>query len=351
MALSAQQVDSQLDTSLSGVALLGSSCQAVIEAEIQRVQSAWWEQLDRELGEAETLVARWRRDGVLYFDSEVLDSVANCAAAFTDAREQIEALFSALEEHFDEAQKQELVGRFRSLFAPVGAVSSLIGSYLEKLGKFEEAMGSVQQRMETTVGEVQRNEVEIEGKINEINTQIASLGEQIKTDREAISKARSAETRGIVETIFGVLFAPLTGGASLILAGIGVASIAEAEDAVHKMESEISGYQQTISGDQDTLTDDQRIVATLKSLTLSTNLVLDDIGGIQAALNALRTTWTLFDGELEGVVDKLEDAADAKALIVSKAWYEAACIEWQLIAEHVASITGLPTSTTKVRVG
>jgi hypothetical protein len=125
----------------------------------------------------------------------------------------------------------------------------------------------------------------------------------------------------------------------------------EAQDAVHKMEGEVSGYQRTIAGDQETLSDDQRIVATLKTLTLSTNLVLYDIGVIEAALNALRTTWTLFDDELEGVIEKLENAADAEALIVSRAWYEAACIEWKLIAEHVASITGLSTSTTKVRIG
>lgn len=351
MPLSAQEVDSQLDAGLSGVALLSASCQAVIEAEIQRVQSPWWEQLDRELGEAESAVAHWRRDGVLYFNSEVLDSVASCAATFTSAREAIEALFAALEEHFDEAGKQELVARFRALTQPVGGISKLIGVYLEKLAQFEEAIGEIQQRMEQTIGEVQASEVELEGKIAAMNAQIASLEEQVKTDREAIAKARSAETRGIVETIFGVLLAPLTGGATLILAGIGVASIAEAEDAVKSLEGEISGYQKTIAGDQEDLSDDQRIVTTLKSLTIGTNLVLHDIGGIRTALNALRTTWTLFDDELEGVVQKLEDAADAKALIVSKAWYEAACDEWKLIAEHVASITGLSTSTTKVRIG
>lgn len=351
MTFSARQVDAQLDESLSAVVLLSSSCQAVIEAEIERVESAWWEQLDKELGEAETLVVGWRNNGVLYFDSEVLESVSRAASAFLQARSVIAELFASLAEHFQPAGKQELVERFHGLQAPASAISSLIGGYLEKLASFEKAIGAVQRRMEKTVAEVQANETEIEAQIKAINTQIASLEEQIKTDREAIAKARSEETKGIVETIFGVLLAPVTGGASLILAGIGVASIAEAQKAVDGMESEISGYQQRISGDQASLGSDQRIVATLRSLTMSTSLVVEDVTGIEDALDALRTTWTLFDGELEGVVQKLEEASDAEGLAASRAWYEAACKEWEIIARHVREISGLPVTTERRQIG
>lgn len=351
MTFSAQQVDGQLDESLSAVVLLSSSCQAVIEAEIERVESSWWEALDKELGEAETLVVAWRQNGVLYFDSEVLDSVSRAASAFLGSQSAIAGLFAALAEHFDPATKQELVERFHGLQAPVSAISSLVGSYLEKLARFEQAMGVVQQRMEKTVAEVQANETEIEEQIQAINSQIASLEERIKTDREAIAKVRSEETAGIVETIFGVLLAPFSGGASLILAGIGVASIAEAQKAVDGMESEISGYQQTISGDQASLGNDQKIVATLGSLTMSTNLVLGDVTGIEDALDALRVTWTLFGGELEGVVQKLEEASDAAGLAASQAWYEAACKEWEIIARHVDAISGLPVTTNRRQIG
>jgi hypothetical protein len=351
VALSAQQVDGQLDTGLSSIALLSSSCQAVIEAEIGQVESPWWEQLDKELGEAETLVVRWRRDGVLYFNSEVLDSVSRCATSFLQARSPIAELFAALEQHFDPAGKQQLVQAFQALEVPVSQIASQIGHYLQQLADFERTTGAVQERMETTVAEVQANEVEIEGQIKSINAQIALLEEQIKTDREAISKARSEETTGIVETIFGVIFAPFTGGASLVLAGIGVASIAEGESIVSGMEGEISHYQRTIAGEQTTLSGDQRIVATLKSLTLSTSLVLNDVTGIQYALDALRTTWTLFEDELAGVTRKLQQASDAAALELSKAWYEAACAEWEIIAQHVATLSGLTVTTTRRQIG
>lgn len=351
MPLNAQQVDAQLDEGLSGVALLSSSCQAVIEAEIERVESTWWEALDRELGEAEKLVANWRRSGVLYFEGEVLGSVSSCASAFLQARSPIAKLFASLEESFDPTTKQELIEAFRALEQPVSGIATLVGRYLERLASFEKAMGAIQQRMQSTVSEVQRNEVEIEEHIKAINAQIATLEEQVKTDREAISKARSEETKGIVETIFGILLAPVTGGFSLVLAGIGVASIAEAESAVDGMESEIASFQQTIAGDQTTLTGDQKIVATLQSLTMGTGLVLGDIANIERALDSLRTSWTVFDGELEGTVKKLEDATNAASLVVSKAWYEAACEEWEAIAKHVGALTGLPVTTRRREVG
>lgn len=349
--LDGKEVNSQLDAGLAGVALLDSSCQAVIQAEIEQVQSEWWEQLDQELGAAEKLVVNWRQSGVLYFNGEVVDAVGRGASAFLDARAPIEKLFESLAQHFDPGEKEQLVERFRALQQPVAAIAARIGDYLGKLGAFEKAMGGVQQRMETTVAEVQAKEAEIEATIKSINAQIKSLNEQVQTDREAIAKARSERTAGIFETVFGIVFAPVTGGLSLVLAGIGVASITEAEGAIGNLEGLISGFQQTIAGDQTTLTADQQIVATLNSLTMSTKLVLTDLESIARALDTLRATWIAFEGELEGVIAKLESAEDAAGLTVSHTWYAAACREWQDVAEHVAEIGHLPVKTEKRQVG
>ncbi|MGN6275100.1 MAG: alpha-pore-forming cytotoxin subunit MakE [Solirubrobacterales bacterium] len=346
-----KQVNAQLDAGLSGVAQLNASCQAVIQAEIERVQSDWWEQLNQELGAAEKLVVNWRQGGALYFGSEVVGAVSHCASVFLAAHAPIEKLFEELEQHFDPAKKEQLVERFRALQQPVAAIAATIGEYLEKLAAFEREMGGVQQKMETTVAEVQAKEAEIEATIQSINAQIKQLNEQVQTDREAVAKARSERTTGIFETIFGIVFAPVTGGLSLVLAGIGVASITEAEGDISHMESQISGFQQTIAGDQATLTTDQQIVATLNSLTMSTKFVLTDLESIARALDSLRTTWVAFEGELAGVIAKLDKAEDAAGLTTSHVWYAAACNEWQDVAKHVAEITDLPVETDKRQIG
>jgi cell division protein FtsB len=345
------QVNAQLDAGLSGVAQLNASCQAVVQAEIEPVKSDWWEKLNQELGAAEKLVVNWRQGGALYFDSEVVGAVSRCASVFLDAQGPIAKLFEELGRQFDPGKKEQLIERFRGLQQPVAAIAAEIGAYLEKLATFEREMDGVQQKMEMTVAEVQAKETELEATIKSINAQIKLLNEQAQTDREAIAKARSERTAGIFETIFGIVFAPVTGGLSLVLAGIGVASITEAEGDISHMESQIAGFQQTIAGDQATLTNDQQIVATLQSLTMSTKFVLTDLEHIASALDALRTTWVVFEGELKGVIAKLESAADAAGLTVAHTWYASACHEWQDVADHVAEISHLPVETEKRQIG
>src|SRR5690606_5618063 len=122
----------------------------------------------------------------------------------------------------------------------------------------------------------------------EINQKITNLQNQIKTDRKAIAKAKEARKKGITETIFGVLLAPFTLGASLILAGIGVASIAEADQKISEMEKSITKYQKSIVDDQVNLTDDQKAVSSLKGLLMGLSSVLSDMNLISESLQVLK---------------------------------------------------------------
>jgi cell division protein FtsB len=351
MTFDAATANAQLDTSLSAVALLNASCQAVVEAEIQPVQSDWYGTLDQQLGTAETLVLGWRRGGALYFGSGILASVTAYGSTFTAARPQVDAAFAALENDFSVDGLAALVAMLKALEPPLASMESAVQTYLAQLATFEDAMLAVQEQMSATVAQVQAQEAEIQAQITAINATIAALDAQVQTDRAAIAKARSAETTGIVETIFGVLLAPITGGASLILAGIGVASIAGAQELVDQLESAISGYQTTIANDQANLTQDQQTVATLNGLTSSTQLVLDDIGSIGTALDALRTTWTLFGGELTQTVSDLGNAQTAAVLVVAQAWFDAACDSWAAVVAHANALAGLPVSTARVQIG
>lgn len=351
MSLNGAATNEQIDASMSAIALLNASCQAVVEAEIQQVSSGWYETLDQQLGAAEELVLQWRRSGFLYFQGDILGAIAAAGRGFLGARASIDAQFAALEANFSPAGQTELTSELKALAPPVQAIADEIGAYLARLRTFEGSMSGVQQQMTATVAQVQAQEAEIQSEIASIKQQIASLTAQVQTDRDAIAKARSARTSGIVETIFGILLAPVTGGASLILAGIGVASIAEAEGKIDSMESEISSYQQSIAADQTNLTSDQKVVATLDALTMSTGIVLSDITEIGTALDALRTQWTAFGGELDGVVDKVARATAAADLVVSQAWYDSACTEWEVIAKHVADLQAAGIDTNRVTIG
>ncbi|HEU4777227.1 MAG TPA: hypothetical protein VFS95_10400 [Telluria sp.] len=347
MSFSAATVNPQIDLSMNRMLLLNASCQAVIEADIEQVASPWYQQLDQELGAAEELVIGWRRSGVMYFLSAILNAIGSFGDSFLSAQPAIENLFSQLEQNFTPAAKAALVARLNALTPPLQTLAGQTDDYARRLKAFQVAMATPHSNMETTIADVQAQETHIASEIAGINAQIASLTTQINTDRDIIAKAEKSRTGGILETIFGVLFAPVTGGLSLILAGIGVASIADAQSKVNAMQSEVAGYQQTIAGDQATLGNDERIVATLGALTMSTGLVISDLDNIDSALDALRTSWDVFGGELAGEIDKLGLAASAAEVIVMQAWYASACTEWKLIAENAVSL-GNPAITTQV---
>jgi len=84
---------------------------------------------------------------------------------------------------------------------------------------------------------------------------------------------------------------------------------------------------------------------------MSVSFVQGDLADIGTALDDLRTSWTVLDGELTGTIAKLRDATSASDLVVAQAWYGAACIEWQGIVDHIGPLTGLPLSTHRRQVG
>lgn len=351
MPFNAVTVNPQIDLSMNRMLLLNASCQAVIEADIEQVASPWYQQLDQELGAAEELVIGWRRSGVMYFQSAILSAIGSFGDSFLSAQPTIELLFAQLEQDFTPAGQAALLDRLKALVPPLQTLSGQTQAYGARLKAFQAAMATPHANMQTTIADVQSQEASIEGEIAGINTQIAALTAQINTDRDIIAKAEKARTGGIVETIFGILFAPVTGGLSLILAGIGVASIADAQSKVKAMQSEVAGYQQTIAGDQSSLSADQQIVATLGALTMSTGLVISDLDNIDSALDALRTSWDVFGGELSGEIDKLGQASGAAEVGVAHAWYSSACAQWQLIAANAASLGNPVIHTQAVSIG
>jgi hypothetical protein len=98
--------------------------------------------------------------------------------------------------------------------------------------------------------------------------------------------------------------------------------------------------QQTVSDVQapDRLSDDQHTVATLNGLTMSASLVLADLHQVARALDALRTSWVVFNGELGAVIQRLQQAQAGQAIVVDHTWFKAACLSWAQIVQQAPSM-------------
>ena len=338
MSLDPAQTTQQISNSIGAMLLLNSSCQALIEVSIAPSSSSWYPILDQELGQAEDLVVGWRQNGYRYFQDDILGRIDACGKDFLAAQAGVDALFQLLERQFDTGTQAKIVAELNALEKPVQAMIDAIGSYTTKLAAFDQAMAVPYGQMNQSIAQIQAQEADIQQQINTINAQIAQLQQQVQADRDAISKAEAQRSTGIIETIFGVLLAPVTGGASLILAGIGVATIAEAQEKVSALESTISGYQGTIAGDQQALTTDQQQVATLNGLTMSMALALNDVTAITTALDALQTTWSVLRGETGNAATDVDQAENAQQAIVAQVWFDAACTAWQGIDSFVEAM-------------
>ncbi|WP_299105799.1 hypothetical protein [uncultured Tenacibaculum sp.] len=351
MGFQASKIQEETNTSMNAMLMLNSSCQGIIQSNIERVDSPWYATLSGELKNAEELVVQWRNNGFLYFKSAILNTMTTTGNQFLDNQKNIDELFTELNANYSDSLKAKIVSQLQSLSAPITNIETQIDAYSQKLTDFGKKMQVIHSNMETTIGKIQAQEATIKSEINEINQKIANLKAQIKTDREAIAKAKAARKKGIIETIFGVIFAPFTFGASLILAGIGVASIAEAEDKISDMKSSISKYQKSIVSDQANLSKDQKEIASLKSLLLGTGIVLDDMNLIASSLQVLRVSWASLGTELSQIITKTQNAQNAQDANVGQVWFDAACLEWETIVPHATGLGELTIQTRRVTIG
>jgi predicted nucleic acid-binding Zn-ribbon protein len=338
MAFDAAQATGQIGASIGAMLLLNASCQALIEVSIAPSRSPWYPVLDQELGQAEDLVVAWRQSGYRDFQDDILGTIDAAGAAFAAAQPGIDAGFAQLNQRFDGATRARIAASMNALAAPVQAMQDAIAGYLAALGKFDQALAVPAAQMNDSIARIQAEETDIAQQIATINAAIAQLQQQVQADRDAIAKAAAQRTTGIVETIFGVLLAPVTGGASLILAGIGVGTIAEAQEKVDALGTAIAQAQAQIAGEQGQLSSDQQQVATLNGLAMSIALAQGDAAAIGAALDALRTSWAVLQGEIGNAASNVAQAQDAQQAIVAQVWFDAACNAWGEIRAFVQSM-------------
>ena len=347
MSLDAANVNAQLSYTTSATANLKLSCQGIIDSHIAPTDSPWYGALNSELQQAKALAQEWQTKYDTTLKSDVLTRVVLCGQAFLSARANINQLFDQASSDPNGA-KAGLQAALGTLKAQVQIISTTVSSYETGLRGWGQRLNQVHDQMAITIGQIQAQENELQSQIASINSNIATLQAEIVNDRNAIADAESHRSAGIVETIFGIIFAPFTGGLSLILAGIGVSSIAEAQSKVAAMESTINDYQGRIISTQQNLTQDQAQLVTLNGLTFSAGIALSDIDVASQMLDTVRTSWDAFFQEIGAVITKIANAQDAKSIIVEKAWFTAACNEWDLIVKGVQGLIGAQMSMRNV---
>lgn len=331
--MNADSINLQFASIRHGEEVVSASCEGLLNSHIPPSGTPWYGDLVKELEALQVLADEWQKKEVVTLESSVLPAIQTCAKGFTKARDNIENLFAACEDNKAENQPK-LVSALQELTVPVTDTSNQVGAYKQQLKDWEQRFEQAHQSMSDTIGAIQSGASMLSSQIKTISHLITELSEEIKKDKSAISKAKSKKDGDIVKTIFGFILGAATGGAGTILAGIGVASIAEGEAKIKELESKVKSYQGKISGYLANMMQDQVQLVTLQALTLPTSNILNDVAEVESSVDDIRVSWNLFSQELENVIQKISSAQNASDIIVEKAWFLAACKEWEEIANQ-----------------
>lgn len=332
---SSRQFNDHFDQSVSAILLFSSSCQAILQSTIDDSASgvSWYDEVNSKLLSMQKLVIDWREGGNLYFNNSFIEKISTASQVILSVKPKIEVLFDQIAIKYDDSLRDQLLGMLNSIVPGINSIHDYASSYSTDLNHWGQEAENVHQDMVKLVGEIQAAEAQIKDTIDSINQQIADANQQIDTDRKAISDAEKSRTTGIIETVFGAVFAPFTGGASLILLGVGVASIVEAEQAIARLKSTIQDYQNQISNEQSDLSKDEKLVSALGVISAGLEVVVNDYKSVASSVDALQTTVVSLQDEIETVISKIAKAKSASEIIAQRVWFEAACTEWSAISD------------------
>jgi hypothetical protein len=189
---------------------------------------------------------------------------------------------------------------------------------------------------------IQSTETLLTTDIGKMNTAISALNSEIHAENIAIAASAGGIGLGLLMLVGGLALAPETGGASLLVAGTGGVLIVGGAITWGVMQAKINTQFDEVAADQQELDSDQRQMVALQGLASASSQAISYVADCTSALSDFRTSWTVFQGELQGVADDLQKAENSLATIVQGAFTQAATNEWNDATSFAQSLADAP---------
>jgi hypothetical protein len=196
----------------------------------------------------------------------------------------------------------------------------------------------------TGAASIQTAETNLTTDIQNMNSAIDTLNKAIHQENLVIAGSAAGIGVGLLLVVAGIALAPESGGASLVVAGTGGVLIIGGAVAWGLMQAKINGQFKQIAADQNELQDDQRQIVALQGLSSASNQSIQYTTDSSNALSDFRTSWVVFQGELQGVMAKLQSAESSLSTIVAGAFTAAADAEWADATAFAQSLVNAPVS-------
>jgi predicted nucleic acid-binding Zn-ribbon protein len=318
--------------SFTYLTLITQNCHAILNTSFSAPapKPAWFDGLEKELGGAQMVAKTWIDTLAADITSTVPTGVVSYANDFAAFSAEIQSIASA---HPDaQGADNEYVKQVRTLVSALEtAVTGIIesqGDVETKLTTWGDSMQTAHDSLSSGAVNIQNLETTLTADIGNMNTAIGNLETQIKSQNDSIAKDKTEVGFGIAMIVVGVLAAPITGGASLVIAGVGGYLTADGDIGMKAMEKDIQSEFGTIATDQEKIADDQRQIVSLNTLATASNQAVTSINSSTSALSGLKTEWSGLLSELTTVKKDLDLAEKSLSILVEQAFASAAQKEW-----------------------
>ncbi len=336
----------------NGVAALNiitTACHAILNTQLVAppAKPSWFDDLNSKLDNAKVLAQQWVDDIAPVMTAKLPNQVINYGTTYTAVTDQI---VSIANQHpsakgKDDPHVQEVFDLINALKSSVSQIETNLETEDSKLTTWGNQMQTAHNDLFDGVANIQAAEVDLQADINKMNEAIKALHEKIKGEEKIIAYMGMAIGIGLLAIVAGIALAPETGGLSLIVAGTGALTVIGGAVTWGVMQHRIDEQFDEIAKDQKELDADKRQLVALQGLSMATNKALTSITTATNALSKVKTMWKLFEGELAGVIDKLNLAKQDLALIVNEAFVNGANSEWQLAGQFAQQLIATPTKT------
>lgn len=343
---SAVNTNDATSTGFAALQIVTASCHGVLNTQFiaPDPKPKWFDALNGDLNGAKALAHDWIDNIAPKMTASIPGHVIDYATTYKALTDEIVDLLTKnpkAKGKDDPVVKQvfELIEGLHDAIKPIVADIEATQTRLKEWGN---KMQVAHDKLYTGAANIQAAQIDLQTEIEAMNNAIKGLKDKIQTENLIVAGGAATLAIGLTVAVVAIALAPVTAGASLVVAG--VAGLAAVGGGVTwgVMQGEINKQFAQIAEDQKKIAANNRQLIALQGLSLSASTALTSIATATRALSDVKVLWTFFQDELTGTMKKLESTNVDLSAVVNKAYVKAAQIEWDKAVEFAEQLVGKP---------
>ncbi|KYF55221.1 hypothetical protein BE08_05720 [Sorangium cellulosum] len=307
---------------------------------------SWFDDLNDKLDAAKTVATDWIDNLAPGVTGGVPTHVIDYGTTYQAFTAKIDAIATQYPDAqgADDPHVKEVHDLIAALEETVQSILDSAQKTADQLKGWGDRVQKAHDELSTGAANIQSAETTLQADIDKMNNAIQTLQDTIHQENIGIAASGAGIGVGLLLLIVGIALAPETGGASLVVAGTGGLLVIGGAVTWGVMQHKINEQFDEIAKDQAEKDSDQRQIVALQGLAIASSQSIAYTTDASSALSNFRTAWNVFQGELQGVRDKLLHGQSSLRVIVADAFTDAAAQEWQDATSFAQSLVNAPVS-------